>query len=368
MRANFRLGRAASGAAMLTVSMLVIGWFASSAFAASLQITNAAAPEQAVPTQLTFSGQADPGSVSSVEAVARPAGGAPCQANFTADQAAAGSVSTVIFAPGTEAEAPGAFQETSTYTPAAPGAYLICGWVEQPTGSSTTVTGPISQTFTARAPQVLQLTVSLAAPAHAKSPFQIDYMTQTDQLLALYSIVKPAGAPCASSFEVDQLQDQAESTLWAPGTEPHVFAGPLLNYVHDTETIAGAYTACTWLEGPTTGEVDSLVTTPFIVGAPVKVPPKTLKLHLTNVTASKRHGVSVAGTSTAAFAGRLQAVAACGSSTTKRSLTARAGHFKGSLALPTGCGPKQHVKLTVSWPGSAAFTKRSAAESVPIRS
>src|SRR5438552_2714003 len=91
------------------------------AIAATSTITVAsptAAPEQAVPVDLTFSGTNNQSGSAEVEAVARPAGGLSCQSSYQDDLAAVGSVDQVIFGPGAQTVAAGQpYRVQASYKP-----------------------------------------------------------------------------------------------------------------------------------------------------------------------------------------------------------------------------------------------------------
>jgi hypothetical protein len=228
-------------------------------------------PEQGVPLTINFSG-ADPSIQNGgyLYAVVRPAGGINCQSSYGSDQAVASSVSTDLFN-GADSVSPGAFTAQTTFDPASPGGYLVCAWVEDSAYDSSgdpatpsQVTAATQNGFIARGPQVEQLTVSLPAPPQPGVAYQIAYTTQTDQELSLYSVVKPAGGlPCASSYELEQQQNEESNDVF--GGASSVFGGPSTLTATDTEP-AGSYLVCTWVEGPTPGEVDAALTTPISVG------------------------------------------------------------------------------------------------------
>ena len=366
-----RVARGAIAACVLATAIALA--VAAPAIAATSTITVAsptAAPEQAVPVDLTFSGTNNQSGSAEVEAVVRPAGGLSCQSSYQDDLAAVGSVDQVIFGPGVETVAAGQpYQVDASYKPAATASYQVCAWLEQAQGGTEkAVAGPSALSFTTQGPQVVQLTVAVAKPLIPDVAFQIAYTTQTDQSLALYSVIKtappvplagsPATPPCPGSFEAQQ--QAVDKIVFGPSAQG-VFGGPTTTTVTDTEK-AGAYVICTWVEGPSYGEVDASATTLVTVG-----PPAQPRLTLTKVTASRRHGVSVSGKTASVFSGRLVLLAACGSSTASHAMTADHGRFSGSLGLPSGCRRAQRVKVTVSWAGSPSFATQSTGRSVVIR-
>jgi hypothetical protein len=368
--------RSVRAAALGGITAMAFGCgFASPALAAnSVQINvNTAAPEQAVPVQLSFSGFAEPidtnGDGPTLYAVARPAGGLSCQPSFESDSSAAGSSSTDLVngSNGTR-EPPGSFSTPTTFTPPAPGGYLICAWLEGPYNNSgpQTVDATASQTFSARGPQVSVLSVTLPSPALPNRAFQVNYTTQTDQNLTMYSIIKKAGGlPCASSFRLEQAGNQTETDLLNGSNGVSVFGGPMLSTATDTEK-AGAYVICTWIEGPNFGEVDAAASTPITVGKPPSPPPASPALQLTKWFASRRHGISVKGTTAQSFNGVLLVAATCGKSTRRAHPRASSGFFSAHLRLPR-CRHYRHVKVTVKWGGSSTFARESTSRSVKIR-
>jgi hypothetical protein len=353
--------------ALITVA--AAGCLAGPAMAATSTMTVAsstATPEQAVPVDLSFSGTNGLTSNAEVEAVVRPAGGLSCLSSYQEDTSTFPSQDITIFAPGSQSVAPGAYQVAGSFKPAAPGAYQVCAWLAQNQSSTDQpVTAPATLTVTARGPQVSQLTVTVPKNPAPNVAFQIGYTTQTDQQLTLFSVLKAAtAAPCASSFELDQAQNQPEATLFGIGSSL-VFGGPTTSTV-TTKQKTGFYLICTWIEGPNTQQVDRSDSTPLTVGTPVPPTPPKPGLVLTRLRASHRHGVSATGTTAAGFSGRLLLTASCGASTAKRSTTAKRRRFSATVGLPSGCRTARKVKITVAWAGSSAFSKQSVNKTVAI--
>jgi hypothetical protein len=212
---------------------------------------------------------------------------------------------------------------------------------------------------------VSELTVAVPKDLQPNVTFQVTYTTQTDQLLTLSSVLRPASeAPCPANFSLDQQQNQAETNLFGPGAQD-VFGGPETTTA-TTKQKTGFYILCTWVQGPNGDEVDDSATTPVTVGTP---PPPALPkpgLALIKAAASHRRGVSVAGTTVSGFTGKLVVSAACGSSTAKRTTAAHNRRFVASVRLPSGCRKAGRVQLTVSWAGSSAFAKQTVARTVAI--
>jgi hypothetical protein len=268
-------------ATLLGTVLMFCGIAAASASADQLSIAmQSPAPEQGIPLTVEVTGAASAidqdGDGPYLYAVIRPTGGIGCQATFGYDQAAAGGASSVLyfndFENNSEEVGPGSFAVQTTYSPPDVGSYLICAWLENdyddegdPPGD--VEAGPVQTTFATRGPQVGQLSVTLPTSARPGVAFQIDYTTQTDQELSLESMVKPAGGlPCASSYELEQQQNQSEDDVFGGSTS--VFGGPSTTTGTDTEQNAGPYVICSWIEGPNNAEVDAAKTTDIYVGTP----------------------------------------------------------------------------------------------------
>ncbi len=351
------------------VTAALAGGLAAPALADSSSISVAATTvtaEQAFPVDLSFSGTNSLTGAAEIEAVVRPAGGPACETSYQEDTSTFLGEDTTIFAPGAQTVDPGAYQLSGNFRPPAPGSYQVCAWLaENQESIDQPVAPPASLTVSARGPQVSQLTVVLAKDLQPGVSFQVTYTTQTDQSLSLFSVLRPASeAPCPPSFGLDQQQNQAETNLLGFGGQ-QVFGGPVTTTA-TTRQKTGSYVLCTWVQGPTAGEVDQAATTPVTVGTP---PPPALPkpgLKVTRATASHRHGVSVAGSTVSGFTGRLVISAACGSASATRTTTARHRRFASSLRLPGGCRTAKKVRLTVAWAGSSAFAKQSVAKTVAI--
>ncbi|MFZ0043644.1 MAG: hypothetical protein WAK93_20210 [Solirubrobacteraceae bacterium] len=357
--------RCARGSLVAAICAAAAAVSASPAIAATVSAsTPTATPEQAVPVQLSFSGTADPPSNSNLDVVVRPAGGLPCQATYESDQSAAGPVNTTIFGPADQSVAPGSYQLSASYKPPQPGSYQVCAWLEQPAmaNASADVAGPATLTFSARGPVASELSISVPAAPQPNVAFDIDYGTQTDQQLNLYSVIAKAGnQACASSYELERQQGQVVSTVFGFGQQ-QVFGGPTTTPA-TVKLGTGSYLVCGWIEGPNGGEVDLATSKPLTVGTP-SLPPG---LHLGKVTASRRHGVSVSGTTAAGLSGRLVVTAACGASSKRATPKAGHGRFRAHLALPGGCRRASALKVGVSWGGSSAFAKQSTSKRIAIK-
>jgi hypothetical protein len=350
-------------------TVALAGAFAAPALADTSSITVASAtatPEQTFPVDLSFSGTNALSGSAEVEAIVRPAGGPACETSFQEDAATFPGQDTTILAPGAQAVDPGAYQVSASFRPPSPGSYQVCAWLAQNQNSSDQpVAPPATVTFSARAPQVSQLTVAVPKDLAPGVSFPITYTTQTDQVLTVSSVLRPASeAPCPASSTVEREQNQPDTNLLGLNST-QVFGGPVTT-VATTKQKAGTYIVCTWVEGPTGGEVDGAATTPVTVGTPS--PPAAPKpgLTLTKATASHRHGAAVAGTTVSGFTGKLVISAACGSATTRHTATSRRGRFASSMPLPRRCRTAKHVKLTVAWAGSSAFSKQTVSRSVAI--
>ncbi len=363
-----RAARRLSAAVILVTTALAVA-FAAPAMAATSSIavaTTTATPEQALPVDLSFSGTNALTAAAEVEAIVRPAGGPACQTSYQEDTSTFPGEDITIFAPGAQTVAPGAYQLGGTFRPSAPGSYQLCAWLAQDQNSTDQpIAPPGTLTVSARGPQVSQLTVAVPKDLQPRVAFQVAYTTQTDQLLSLFSVLRPASeAPCPATFSLDQQQNEPETNLLDLGS-PQVFGGPVSTTATARQK-TGFYIVCTWVEGPTSSEVDARASTPVTVGTPPPPPLPKPGLVLTRAIASHRHGASVAGTAVSGFTGKLVVAAACGSHTARRTTTAGHRRFASSLPLPGGCRTARRVRLTVSWAGSSAFAKQSVTRTVAI--
>ena len=363
-----RCARRISSAVAVATAVLTAG-FAGPAMADTSSIavaTSTTAPEQAIPVDVTFSGTNALAGTAEVEALVRPAGGLACLASYQEDTSTFPGEDVAIFAPGAHSVSPGAFDVTGSFKPPAPGSYQICAWLAQNQNSTDqAVSSPAMLTVAARGPQVSQLTVTVPKDLQPNVRFPVSYTTQTDQQLSLYSVIyTTAQGPCPASFDVNQHEGKVETLLSAFGS-PTVFGGPSTTTV-TTRQRTGLYLVCTWVEGPNSGEVDATASTPVTVGTPALPAPPSPALKLTKARASHRHGVTVAGTTTSGFTGRLAVSAACGASTARHTVTARNRRFSSGFALPHGCRQARKVKLTVAWAGSGAFARQTVRRTVAI--
>jgi hypothetical protein len=352
---------------------LLAGVMASTAFAATTPTltttVSTTTPEQGLSVSLTFSGTAADGVDSTIYAVTRPAGGVACQASFAADQAA--SPASHVIANGTaDVAASSAYSVPASWTPDASGSQIVCAWLEQPVaGSTPTVSaGPVSTAVTVRGPQATLAVAFPSAPV-AKQPFQIQYTTQTDQPLSLHSLIrKAADGPCDASAGADQAQFP-NSTQVLAGTS--VSSGPMVTTGRATLG-PGSYLVCTWVQGPTGGEVDAAASTAFVIATPPP-PPKPAPapkadpaIAITSLSASASRGIRVAGTTAPTLVGTLTLNATCGTTSVSGTASASAGHFGAALALPTGCIALSQVTLKVHYAGSKTFAKAVASNSTVV--
>jgi hypothetical protein len=203
----------------------------------TISVTNdSAAPEQAVPVDLTLSGTYAGSNPAYIEAVVRPAGGLGCQASYLEDVSTLGSEDTTIVAPGGTSVSAMNYSVGTNFKPPTPGSYQVCAWLSQNPDGSLPLAGPATVSLTARGPQVSQLVVTAPKTLTPNVPFQISYLMQSDQQLNLLSVIAKAGAaPCAPAYE---QQAHPVTTVFGNGRQ-QVFGGPITTMASVTERLEG---------------------------------------------------------------------------------------------------------------------------------
>jgi hypothetical protein len=246
-------------------------------------------PEQGIPATFTFSGSSqaidEDGDGPYLVAEFRPTGGVGCQDSYADDQTAAGGASTTVFGydgvtdDDAPTEGPGGFSDPYHWAMPNKGSYLLCAWLQDNEGDTTYASASV--TFNVTGPVVSAFQVALPEAASPGKQFLINYTTQTDQQLALYSVIQRAGGqPCPTSYELaqsenltsDQVNFEFENNEDNSSNSLSVYGGPATAQAADTETKAGSYVICSWIEGPNTAEVDDSASTPFYVGTPPPPP------------------------------------------------------------------------------------------------
>jgi hypothetical protein len=262
-------------------------------------------PEQGVPATFTFAGETAVATVNggpgpSLLVEYRPTGGLGCQATYENDRQAAGAPSTVLAGSGSRSApwnreqfeetpptvGPGPFSVPFTYGMPSPGTYLFCAYLEHGQGESRAVDAATTLTIQVTPPKISAFAVGVPGQPQPGQVFVINYTTQTDQKLSLTTLIQHAGGlPCAASPELDEQENQSQDKPAFTHSESSynsqnvvsVFGGPIVTQATDTETLAGPYIICSWIVGPTAGEVNTALTTPFYVGTPPPPPPAARK-------------------------------------------------------------------------------------------
>jgi hypothetical protein len=276
-------------AGLLAAGLLLVGG-AAAAEADQLNVSlGTGTPEQGLPLTVSYSGEStlksfEGGSLAvyaaTIVAYIRPAGGAPCQENSYEDAQIAGPADVSISGSKNFFE-PGPISDTGTATPPAPGAYVLCAWLEVVNGDgivTSTVLASTSTSFTAQGPQA-HLTLDAPASAKPGSQFTVGYTTQTDQALTFSMAARPDGSSgCAANAELEagdgelEVRTSSDPLDWLVNDQS-VFGGPTATMTYATAPTAGQYLVCAWLEGPTAGEVDASASALVQVGTPTPPPP-----------------------------------------------------------------------------------------------
>lgn len=98
-------------------------------------------------------------------------------------------------------------------------------------------------------------------------------------------------------------------------------------------------------------------------------PPINPHLRLVHVSASRRHGVALQGTTLPTVVGHVYIYASCGRAKTSRTIPLRSGRFSGHIRLPRLCLIRRASRIRVGavLVGSAKFAKAPVNESVMIQ-
>jgi hypothetical protein len=98
-------------------------------------------------------------------------------------------------------------------------------------------------------------------------------------------------------------------------------------------------------------------------------PPKlaSANLRLGHVTASRRHGATIQGTTAAAVVGRIYVYASCWKAKKYVIVPDTNGKFAGHLKLPNLCRKAKHVWVGAVWGGSQSFAEQNVGKLVGIR-
>jgi len=220
----------------LSEALLVIGLFCAApsvASAATLTLSTSADPTEEVPFQVTATYAADTASPAVLVTV-KPGGGAPCASVYKSE---APSSNDVIYAPGLSRQSG---QETSTATQASPGTYVLCGYVQDSTGSDAAQIA--KQLDVVVRPIRATLAIS-SATVPAEQSVQLTAQYTAELRRSLFVVIKPSGGrPCEANYPLEEPQSTDvlyDQSVQGSGAYPFSFSAP---------SDAGSYLVCGFVQ------------------------------------------------------------------------------------------------------------------------
>ena len=173
-QATKRRGR--RGLAVLAIAVVAALVVPAAGWADSITLAVPSAPVQEIGGQVTWSAVSEEPALA-VVAANNP--GVPCASTSAADQGTTLTPGHLL-----EGGNVGNWSGSAGFTPPAPGAYILCGWLEEPAGLIETDGGPITTSTSlqvqVRAP-VISLKLSLPRPAQPGRPFVLN-LTATSEV------------------------------------------------------------------------------------------------------------------------------------------------------------------------------------------
>jgi hypothetical protein len=243
-------------------AMFLVGASQALADSASISVTTTSGqsdPAAGVPRIFTLSGVASV--PEHIYVKSRAPGGAPCAPTAESDT---GSRFESYGGWGYGDEVNGNFNIQKVFTWEPPGTEVFCIWLA---GSDKTITAPITQAITFRAPTgTITATVNPITPA----PGQQATITVTGSSEApekVYAKIRSAGgAPCAQTYEADS----GENLIYGQSVN-----GSFSEQAKTTQSKAGQYLICLWLAGSSndTSPIAGPQPETFTVGVPPPPPP-----------------------------------------------------------------------------------------------
>jgi hypothetical protein len=227
-----------------------------------LQLTVGADPAESITTQLGATGTA-PGTSDAVFITIKAAGGAPCAANYNADNG-----NTIIDGNNVSQ---GAYSTSTNWQPTAAGSYLLCGWLED-VNNSRAVLDAQSLAVAVRQPH---LSISLTIPAQVQTNqiFQVSTTTQAETQRTLFEYELPnTGDGCPANAAA--ANDTSEVK---PIYEDDNLDGGPATQTQNEQFPAGSYLFCAYFEYPqssSTPEATASATLTVVPPPPPCVVPK----------------------------------------------------------------------------------------------
>ncbi|HTU78527.1 MAG TPA: hypothetical protein VMF09_07190 [Solirubrobacteraceae bacterium] len=252
--------RGRRGLALLAISALAALAVPATGWADSMTLAVPATPVQEIGGQVSWSAYSEEPTLA-VVAANNP--GVPCASTPAADQ---GTTLTPghIFEGGNV----GDWSGSTGFTPPTPGAYILCGWLEEPAGLIETDGGPITASTSLQVqvrPPVISLKLSLPRAPQPGRPFAL-YLTATSEVQRHVVVEGMAaskhGCPINSSVESDQqLIDQ------------DVTGGPWRLASNIEPLRRGTYIFCAWADPTTDDGLEPQATASLTVHVGTPAPP-----------------------------------------------------------------------------------------------
>jgi hypothetical protein len=221
----------------VTVATLIVFGSASTAMAASMELTVGPEPAESITTQLgaTVSGA---NSEDQLWVRVKPSGGEGCAANPTADKG-----EQILVTDTTPESNP--YSTSTNHTFQAAGSYLLCGWLVK-AGSPETSLVSTSTTIPVRRPH-LSLSISVPPRVLPGQTFQIATTAQAETSRQLWEYLAPyTGDPCPANAAAAARASGATTVLGAW----NVTGGPFTESINETLTSTGTYLICAYFEYP----------------------------------------------------------------------------------------------------------------------
>ncbi|HEY5198047.1 MAG TPA: hypothetical protein VIJ51_13585 [Solirubrobacteraceae bacterium] len=228
--------RVRQGVGLAALLGILLFGAASAQAAATISLTVGPDPTESIATQLGATG-ATASSNDRLFLAVLPTGAQACAANYEAETGESTVASPFENTP--------TYSETDNFTFDTAGSYILCGWLENETGSSPVIDAQASETIVVRLPH-LSIAIAVPPTVQAGQVFQAVTTAQAETNRSLYVETVPnTGDGCPAN------DGAADST---PGDEgivnQEVDGGPQAISENQSFSTAGSYLFCAYFEYP----------------------------------------------------------------------------------------------------------------------